>query len=59
MLGLLFGLIFFGIVGTKIFRYGFNEVEIYTWIALVFGIVSFTWMAWKFGDEFWSTLFKN
>ncbi len=57
--GLLFGLIFFGLVGTKIFRYGFNEVEIYTWIALSFGIVSFGWLAYKFGETFWNTLFRN
>ncbi|MEX0723277.1 MAG: hypothetical protein WD357_08750 [Gracilimonas sp.] len=59
LFGLLFGLIFFGLSGTQIFRYGFDEVETYTWIALAFGVASFTWLAWKFGDEFWSTLFQN
>lgn len=57
--GLLFGLIFFGLAGIRIFRYGFYEVESYTWIALGFGILSFGWLAYKFGETFWNTLFKN
>tara|TARA_R110002049_G_scaffold109501_2_gene258324 strand:+ start:20 stop:262 length:243 start_codon:yes stop_codon:yes gene_type:complete len=56
--GLLFGLIFFGLAGARIFRYGFDEVEIYTWIALGFGVVSFGWLAYKFGENFWTILFK-
>lgn len=57
--GLLFGAIFFGLAGTRIFRYGFDEVETYTWIALGLGIISFGWMAYKFGETFWNTLFRN
>lgn len=57
--GFLFGLIFFGLAGTRIFRYGFDQVETYTWAALGFGIISFGWLAYKFGTDFWSTLFKS
>lgn len=55
--GFIFGLFFFAIAGIRIFSYGFESVEIYTWLALAFGILSFTWLAWKFGDDFW-TLFS-
>lgn len=54
--GFIFGVIFFAIAGTRIFRYGLDAVEIYTWIALGFGVLSFTILAWKFGDTFWQTL---
>jgi hypothetical protein len=57
--GFLFGCFFFGLVGVKIFQYGFDQVETYTWIALVAGILSFGSLAFKFGDDFWSTLFRN
>jgi hypothetical protein len=55
----LFGVIFFGLAGTRIFRYGFDEVESYTWITLGLGVISFTCLAWKFGNEFWQSLFRN
>ncbi len=58
-IGILFGLIFFGFAGLRIFIYGLDEVAIYTWIALGFGITSFGFLAYKFGDEFWTTLFNN
>jgi hypothetical protein len=57
--GLLFGLLFFGLAGTRIFRYGFDEVEIYTWIALGLGIVSFGWLAYTFGETFWKTFIRT
>jgi uncharacterized membrane protein len=57
--GLLFGLFFFGLVGLRIFRYGFAEVELYTWLALGIGVISFSFLAYKFGNEFWSTLFRS
>lgn len=57
--GLFFGFFFFGLVGTKIFRYGLDEVETYTWIALGTGILSFGFLAFKFGNQFWATLFRH
>lgn len=57
--GFLFGVIFFSLVGTRIFRYGFDQVETYTWIALGLGVISFGWMAYRFGSDFWNTLFRN
>lgn len=59
LFGFLFGCFFFGVAGFKIFQYGFNQVETYTWIALGVGVLSFTFLAFKFGNEFWSTLFRN
>ncbi len=57
--GFVFGVLFFGFVGIKIFVYGFDQVTLYTWIALGFGVLSFSFLAYKFGSEFWSALFKN
>jgi len=59
ILGGLFGVFFFSLVGFRIFWYGFDEVAIYTWLALGFGVISFGFLAYKFGDEFWSALFRN
>tara|TARA_R110002124_G_scaffold208776_3_gene375101 strand:+ start:8930 stop:9172 length:243 start_codon:yes stop_codon:yes gene_type:complete len=56
--GLLAGLVFFFISGIRIFSYGFENVEVYTWIALAFGVLSFGYLAYKFGDSFWA-LFKK
>jgi hypothetical protein len=57
--GFIFGCFFFGLTGIRIFRYGFAEVETYTWAALGIGILSFGYLAYKFGDEFWSIVFRN
>ncbi|HET8864107.1 MAG TPA: hypothetical protein VFM80_00330 [Gracilimonas sp.] len=57
--GLLFGLIFFGLAGIRIFRYGFDEVGISTWVAIGIGIVSFGWLAYNFGETFWNTFIRN
>ena len=56
--GLLFGFTFFGLAGIRIFRYGFDEVETYTWVALGFGVLSFGWLAFNYGEAFWNTLFR-
>ena len=54
--GFLAGLIIIGLAGSRIFRYGFNEVEWYTWVALFTVVFSFTFLAYKFGDSFWVAL---
>lgn len=55
--GLITGLIVFGLIGMRVvFRYGFDKVETYTWIALGFGILSFGLLARWFGAEFWSRI---
>jgi predicted tellurium resistance membrane protein TerC len=53
------GLVFFGLVGSRMFWYGFEKVELYTWIALGFGVVSFGFLAKWFGREFWQRLFGS
>lgn len=58
LLGLLAGVFFFSSSGSRVFRYGFGEVETYTWIALGFGVLAFGFLAYKFGDSFWA-LFKR
>jgi len=55
--GLITGLIFFSLVGTRVFWYGFETVELYTWLALGFGVISFGFLARWFGREFWQRLF--
>lgn len=57
--GFIFGVLFFGILSIDSFRYGFDKIAPLTWIALGAGVISFTLLAYKFGDEFWHTLFKN
>lgn len=56
--GLLAGFVFFFLSGTRVFYYGFNKLEIYTWVALGFGVISFGYLAYRFGDSFWS-LFRS
>ena len=56
--GLIVGFIVFFFLGIRVFTYGFENVEIYTWVAIVFGILSFGFLAYKFGDSFWA-LFKR
>lgn len=56
--GLLTGFVFFFLSAIKVFYYGFEKVEIYTWIALNFGVISFGYLAYRFGDSFWA-LFKR
>lgn len=55
VLGFLAGLLLFSFIGLDIFIYGFAEVKIYTWIALVFGVISFSFLAYAFGTDFWNT----
>jgi hypothetical protein len=57
--GLFTGFIVFGLIGSRIFWYGFDEVAMYTWLALGFGVISFGFLAKWFGLEFWQTLFRN
>jgi len=54
--GIIFGFLFFALIGTQIFRYGFDEVNTITWIALGFGVFSFGVLARWFGAEFWSRI---
>ncbi|MEP1152383.1 MAG: hypothetical protein ABJH08_11700 [Balneola sp.] len=56
--GLLAGFLLFFLSGIRVFTYGFENVETYTWIALSFGVISFGFLAYKFGDSFWA-LFKD
>jgi len=55
--GLVTGFLFFTLVGSRVFWYGLETVEPYTWIALGFGVVSFGFLARWFGREFWQRLF--
>ena len=54
--GILVGFIVFGLIGTKVFIYGFDQVAWYTWLVLGFGVLSFGIMAYKFGSSFWALL---
>ena len=54
MYGILVGLIVFGLIGTKVCRYGFDQVAWYTWVSLGIGVLSFGIMAYKFGSSFWA-----
>lgn len=56
--GLLTGFAFFFSSAIRVLYYGFDKVEVYTWIALSFGVISFGFLAYKFGDSFWA-LFKR
>lgn len=56
--GLLAGFIFFFFSAIRVFTYGFENVEAATWIALSFGVLSFGFLAFKFGDSF-CALFKR
>lgn len=56
--GIFFGLFIFSGIGYKVFIYGFDSVEWYTWLVLFLGVISFGVMAYKFEDAFWS-LFKR
>lgn len=57
--GIIVGIIFFGIIGSKVFLYGFENVATYTWVALSIGVLSFGFLAKWFGSEFWQRLFGN
>ena len=52
--GLLAGVAFFGLMSLKLAKYGFEQIEFYTWLALFLGIISFGYLAYKFGDSFWN-----
>jgi hypothetical protein len=56
--GLLAGFIFFFLSAIRLFSYGFENIETTTWVALGFGILSFGFLAYKFGDSFWA-LFRK
>jgi len=57
--GFLAGLTFFGFSGSRIFLYGFDKVEWYTWLALLLGVCSFTFLAYKYGNSFWAPLYNS
>lgn len=57
--GIIFGIIFFGLAGGRVFLYGIENVALYTWFALVFGVISFGFLAKWFGTEFWQRIFGN
>lgn len=58
-LGILWGLFLFFLVGYKVFVYGFENVEWYSWLALGFGVLSFGILASKFGGEFWKLFIRS
>jgi uncharacterized membrane protein YccC len=57
--GLILGIIVFGLIGSRVFWWGIDNVQIYTWIALGFGALSFGFLAMWFGNEFWQRLLGN
>lgn len=57
--GIIAGIVLFGLIGSRIFWHGFENVTIYTWLALGFGVISFGFLAKWFGSEFWQRLFGN
>ncbi len=58
-LGILWGLFLFFLVGYKVFVYGFENVEWYSWFALGIGVLSFGVLASKFGGEFWEVIYQK
>ncbi|MDX1640551.1 MAG: hypothetical protein R3220_02555 [Balneolaceae bacterium] len=59
LIGLIIGFIFFGLVSLRVFWLGSGEVEIYTWIALGFGVLSFGFFGRLLGSDFWKYLFRG
>jgi hypothetical protein len=57
--GLIFGLIFFTLVGIRVFVYGFETVKPATWIALLIGVILFGLLAMKFRGDFWRLFIDN
>lgn len=55
--GLVVGLLFFGFFLLRAFLFEMDQVKIYTWAALGFGVLSFGYLAKWFGAEFWQRLF--
>lgn len=55
--GFIVGIIFFGLASLRLFWLGIEEVEVYTWIALGFGVLSFGFLGMLFGSNFWKSIF--
>lgn len=55
--GIIAGIIIFGLLGFKVFLWGLDNVTVYTWVALAFGVLSFGFLSMRFGHEFWQRLF--
>lgn len=51
--GVILGIVFFGLVNIKNFLYGLEDITLVTWSALGIGVLSFGFLAYKFGDLFW------
>ncbi len=58
-LGIILGFIFFGLVGMRIFVYGFDAVSLLSWVCLSFGVLSFGLLAYRFGESFWDIILKK
>lgn len=54
------GVIFFGLGISRFwFWEGFNKIEVYTWLALGFGVLSFGIIGMLFGSDFWKSIFDH
>ena len=56
--GLIIGLIFFGLGSLRLFWWGIDKVEIYTWIALGLGVLSFGIFGVLSGADFLKSIFR-
>lgn len=61
--GFIFGLFLFGLLAHRIIfdfiAFGTEVVPISSILAIVLGVISIAFLAYKFGDEFWDAIFKN
>lgn len=57
--GIITGIIVFGLISNRVIWWGADNVQIYTWIALCFGVLSFGFLAMWFGTDFWRQLFRK
>lgn len=55
--GSIIGIVFFGLCSFGLFWNGVGEVEVHTWIALGFGVLSFGFFGMYFGSDFLKNIF--
>jgi len=56
--GMITGIIVFGLISIRLAWWGADNVQIYTWLALGFGALSFGFLGMWFGGEFWRQLLR-
>ena len=56
VIGTLVGSLFFIPTAISLLPYGIDAIDWYTWLAIVFGILSFGVLGSKFGSSFWALI---